>query len=155
MSEPKKDPEIEALEKQLEAAQKEAAAAAEKRERERRARALREEIARAKRQAEEEAALEVAEAEYGIIGKELRRVDTLDGMILVKRPERLLFKRFQDLDQRQVNAAEARKLVRPSVVYPPLERFDQMIEERSGILGECAIAVCELGGMKVKEIGGK
>lgn len=150
-----KDPELAALEAELAAAQAEERAVQEKIARDKRKRELSAEVERTKRAAVEAQALEEAEQKYGPLGTHIRRVDTLDGMVIVKRPERLLFKRFQELDPKQINAAETRKLVRPSVVYPTLECFDVMIEERPGILGECAIAVCELGGMKVREFSGK
>src|SRR5437773_10054752 len=78
--------EIEVLERQL-ATERDALSEAEaERERGRKAASLKAEIADTKRRRKEEAALAACEAKYGLLGKAIGQVDTIDGMVIVKKP---------------------------------------------------------------------
>lgn len=135
-----------------------------------RARAARNEVekARAEREAErrlleqvEEAelaardakAIEEAEIVHGPIGKKIAATYTPLGVIIVKRPHTALFRRFQDA--KEINHKEATKLVRPSVVYPSLDLFDQWMEEVPAALFSLAKQCAQLSGAALEEAAGK
>jgi hypothetical protein len=125
-----------------------------------RGRAAREELAtmRAQVEAEEraakdDAAIAAAEAEHGPIGKKIAVVQTDIGAVIVKRPNHIHFRRFQDAGS--TKSGELEKLVRPCLVYPPLSAFEALLEELPATLTRCADAVCGLAGVRAEEVSGK
>lgn len=71
------------------------------------------------------------------------------GMVILNRPNPVLFRRFQD--QEKATTLEAEKLVRPCVIHPNIDRFDIMCEEQPMILARCAERVAKLAGMRDRE----
>lgn len=107
-------------------------------------------------QAEEQAAIDEealfnAESEHG--RNKIATVDTPMGMIIVKRPNPLHFKRFQDKESAKTKDLE--QLVRPCVVHPDMNRFDAILEELPATLTRCADRVATLAGVRVRELSGK
>jgi len=101
--------------------------------------------------AKDEEALLDAESQIG--ASKIATVDTPLGTIIIKRPNPLHFKRFQDKES--VKTKDLEQLVRPCVVYPNGSRFDQILEELPATLTRCADRVATLAGVRVREITGK
>ncbi len=101
----------------------------------------------------EEQVLDELVAVHGALDRQLARVQTTEGMIVVKKPNHLLFKRYQDKGTTDTVALE--QLVRPCLVYPSKAHFDALLEEVPAALMRCANAVCKLAGFGRDEISGK
>jgi hypothetical protein len=94
--------------------------------------------------------------EYGAAvadGRKIAVVRTDLGSVIVKRPNHLIFKRFQDSGE--ANAQEFDRLVRPCLVHPDGATFDRYIEDQPAILARVAGAVATLAGVRMKELAGK
>jgi len=107
-------------------------------------------------QAEEQAAIDeeaiyAAESEHG--RKRVGTVETPLGKIVLKKPNPLHFKRFQDKES--VKTKDLERLVRPCVVHPDMTRFDAILEEYPAKLAACANVIAELAGVRVRELAGK
>lgn len=147
------DKAIDPIEQELEAERAALAAVEERRQaRLRASRAQREleEVRRARTEAEK---LEELEATHGELDKMIKRVDTGQRMVVVKRPNHLHYKRF--VDKGKTTSEELLKLVRPCVLYPDKAEFDRILEEEPAALVRCADAVCFLAGMRKEESEGK
>lgn len=94
-----------------------------------------------------------AVSEYGELGVMIATVDTSAGVVIVKRPNALLFRKFQD--EGKFTTAAFHKLVSPCVVCPSPDRFEQVINELPAVLSRCADAVATLAGAKAQEQEGK
>lgn len=101
----------------------------------------------------DERAIAAAEEKHGPLGKKLAAVHTDLGVVIVKRPNHLLFRRFQDSGE--ATYEEFDKLVRPCVVHPELGRFDAILEELPATMARLGNAVAILAGVKLKEAQGK
>ena len=146
---------IAALEKQL-AAEKDALSEAEAaREKARKASVLKAEIEDARRRRKEEEVLASCEAKHGLLGKAIERVDTIDGMIVVKKPDGIKVRKWQDQHKEDISSDALRQLARPCVVYPELSEFDNLVAERPVVMVSVATAVLKLAGLRLKELGGK
>jgi len=146
---------LRALETELQAELEAVRAAKDAREDARRAAVLKDEIAAARRQAREEAKLAELEAEHGLLGKSLARIDTIDGMIVVKRADGIKVRKWQDEHADNVTSDALRQLARPCVVYPELGDFDAIAAERPIVIVNVATEVLRLAGLKLKEQGSK
>ncbi|MGK4001104.1 hypothetical protein WMF31_00665 [Sorangium sp. So ce1036] len=152
---PAKDPAIVALEKELEAEREALAAAEIKRERDRRAAVLKEQIEETRRRRRDEEALAEAEAKYGPLGKKIEALQTIDRMVIVKAPEGIKARKWMDEHGERPTVQACRQLARLCVIHPPLPEYDQMIEERPAIVIATANAALKLAGLGGKELGGK
>ncbi len=112
-----------------------------------------EELESAERAVRDAKALAAAEKEHGRAGKSLAAVETPRGLVIVKRAAPIVFRRFQDQGKYESDAL--RDLVKPCVVYPDKGAFDQLLEEFPGLLVPLSNAVCELAGVRAKEVSGK
>jgi len=147
--------EIRALEAQLAVAQDARAEAEAKRERGRRAMVLKAEIEQAKREAAEEATMANLEAQYGSVDKAIAAVHTIDGLLVVKKPDGVKLRWWQDKFGEKPTSDNLRQLVRPCIVHPDLATFDAMAADRPIIVVAAATEVLKLGGMRLKELSGK
>lgn len=147
--------ELKALEAELDAEKAALAAAETKRELERRGAQLRSDIADTRRKKTEQIAIAEAEGKHGAVGKGIELVETLDGLVIVKKENGIKLRKWQDQHGDNVTSSAVRQLARPNVVHPPLEIFDAWAEDRPVILVNVATAVLKLGGMKLKELSGK
>lgn len=112
---------------------------------------LREELAIVTRQAEMDEAYDALETEHG--AKELRRIDTEDGrMIVVKRPAPVAFKRFQ---QSKTSVDDCDAFVRTCLVHPSKEAYNELTSTYPAKVVEAANAASELAGIRRKEAAGK
>lgn len=143
------------LQARLAAAEARRAELAERRDKVDAERALKERVAAAEREATELEALEQLEQEHGELGHKLLRVDTPEGMIVLKKAAFVVVKRYMDKGKATTEAYD--KLVRPSVVYPDRAEFQRLVEEYPATLNLCADAVCWLAGWgrKEGEVAGK
>ena len=108
-------------------------------------------VVAAERAASDERALYEAEAEHG--ARKIGTVATDLGLIIVKRANPILFKRFQDSES--VKTEDLEKLVRPCVVHPTMREYDAIIEELPAALVRVADRVMYLAGVRAKDTGGK
>jgi len=117
------------------------------------------EAAIAKQVAEEELALlneqaiEKFTTEIGEVGDKIGTVFTRRGVIIVKKPNHVLFQRWQDVGKTTTTAAMT--LVRPCVVYPDLVSFDAWMQDQPGVLAFLADECCILAGIRIEEARGK
>ena len=102
-------------------------------------------------EADDEEAIEKAEAEHGI-GK-VAVIRTSMGCVIVKRPRPMVYKRFRDKAEAKTRDLEL--LVRDALVYPDSARFDLILTEQQGTLDRAANKVVELAGFRAKEAAGK
>lgn len=117
------------------------------------ARALEEQLEAETRALADAEAIAKAEDEHGPVGKRIALVRTDLGVIILKRPNPVLFRRFQDQGKTTHEALD--KLVRPSVVYPDGSSFDRILDELPATMTLCANAVCVLAGVRTEEASGK
>lgn len=117
------------------------------------ARALADEVAAEELAARNEAAISQAECDHGQVGKLITVVDTDLGVIILRRANSLLFKRFQDSGK--TTTADCDKLVRPCLVYPDAAMFDRIIDELPATMIRLANAVSVLAGVRTEEATGK
>lgn len=115
-----------------------------------------EQLASEERALADDKALADAIAKHGQIGKGVALVETPDGMIVVKRPNPILFRRFQDTSKGEAPTLdEVEKLVRPCVVHPSIASFESILDAQPGVLVRCGNAVCALAGVAQGEVRGK
>jgi hypothetical protein len=98
----------------------------------------------------DEEALAKLIAEHGPLGKKIEAVHTDMGLIVVQRPHTMKFRRFQD--RGKFDTDEISQLIRPCVIYPPLPRFDAILEELPATLARVGSAVIALSGHRSKEL---
>jgi hypothetical protein len=145
--------ELAQLEAEIEAARKareefEAAQAKAKRTQE-----LKDELEAEKRALKDAQTIADLEAKHGPIGKALYKVDTSDGMIVLKKPNHLLFKKHQDVGKN--DSAAMYKLVRPCLAHPDVTAFESILESEPATLVRCSDAVCYLAGIRRSDWEGK
>lgn len=100
---------------------------------------------------ENDATFEELQAKHG--EADIRRIDTEDGgMLVVKRPEPVAFKRFQ---QSKTNVDDCDNLVRLCLVYPSKEAYNRMVSKYPAKIVEAANKASELAGVRRKEAEGK
>ncbi len=143
--------ETEALEKRLVAAKARKAHVQEGRLKREEANALREEVERQEQAAVDAEALDKAEVEHG--AKKIATVQTEMGLIILRRPHPMHFKRFRDKGAN--GTEELEKLVAPCLVYPDRGKFNAILEEEPAALDRCADRVVTLAGFRAKEVAGK
>lgn len=110
--------------------------------------------AKAERDAKDAKVIVEIEEKHGVIdGVRLVRVDTELGVVVLKRANHLIYKRFRDAGEAKTEDLE--KLVRPCLVHPDKSAFDAMVEDVPAILDRCANAIVKLAGFRMKEVAGK
>jgi hypothetical protein len=110
-------------------------------------------VEREERELKDREAIAAAEAEHGPLRKRIAAVHTDLGVVILKRSNPLMFRRFQDAGT--LKSEHLDKLVRPCVVHPDLPTFDRILEELPATLLRCANAVSELAGVRAEEVTGK
>lgn len=110
------------------------------------------ELAAELRGLQDDQAWDAAVAEHGE-RKVARLLTPEDGAIILKRPNTVLFKAYQD---KQGNKSEdVEKLVRTCVIYPEKIVFGAMLKEQPGLLMVCMGIVLRLAGFRAEDILGK
>lgn len=97
---------------------------------------------------------ETLAAQKGRRGHDWAAVHTQRGVVVVKRPDGAIFKRFQELTG-DPSMTDIEKLVFPCVVHPDRSTFDRWYEERPAIATRCAAAIAQLAGSAASERAGK
>jgi hypothetical protein len=136
--------ETEALRKELAAAEVELAEAQERREARKTPAQLREEIERAKRKARDIDALAQLEAEHGLVDKDIKPLETLQGMVVVRRPKEMAYRKFADLEK--MTTAAAKELALSCLLCPTKEIFNEWAQVEPAIIGRAAAACVWLAG---------
>lgn len=98
-------------------------------------------------------AIDKAEAEHGPIGKRIALVRTDLGTVILKRAHPHIFKRYSD--KGSIKSTDLEALVRPSLVYPEVGKFDAILEDLPATLMRCADAIAVLAGVRTEELQGK
>lgn len=141
------------LEQRLAAIRAERAAIAERGQKRDANRELLDQVEAEERALKDEQAIEAAIEAHGPLGKKIAAVHTSLGVVIVKRPNHVLFKRFQDSGE--ATSDEFYKLVLPTLVHPARTVFDSLLEEQPGVLSRIASEVCLLAGVQLKAAAGK
>lgn len=138
---------------QLKALKAQRAALVAERERLNEAAELAKEIAAEERAIRDEAALQDAIAKYGALGVHVASVQTDLGIVILRRPSALKFRRFQD--KGSFSWDDVSGLVRPCVVWPAVGELDTILDDLPATLTRLASAVVTLAGQRSEELGKK
>lgn len=90
---------------------------------------------------------------YGPLDQKIRVVQTDGGVVILKKANPNIFRRFQDSESTETEDLD--KLVRPSVVYPAPAQFDALLDEYPMTLMRCANAVSWLAGARKEDLAKK
>jgi hypothetical protein len=115
--------------------------------------ALARRVAEAEREAADLEVLEELISKHGEIGDRIEALHTSEGMVVVKRPNSLHFRRFQELSSAKL--ADVEKLVRASLVHPDPVKFDAIVESLPATLIQAADMVAKLAGVGRGHVEGK
>jgi pyruvate/2-oxoglutarate dehydrogenase complex dihydrolipoamide acyltransferase (E2) component len=110
-------------------------------------------LAKAKRQLADEMAIADAERVHGAVGEGIACVYTPKGVVIVKRPHHLIFRRFADSGELTTAACE--KLIGPCLVHPSKEAFEDLTEEFPGVIATLAALCTKLAGVGSEQASGK
>lgn len=97
-------------------------------------------------------AIDKAETELGVEGKQIAIVRTDLGCVIIKRPTGAAYQRFVDSD---LKTKDAEAFVKSCRVHPEQLGFARILSERPGVLSTLADKAVELAGFKRKEVQGK
>lgn len=145
---------LKALEAQAAAARGALIEARARREEAKRAAKLREEIAEAEQEEKNLEILDALEAEHGALDKDIARVNTPGGMVVLKH-NGTHFRAFQHKTKDRVNIEATQDLVRVCAIHPDKESFSKLLNRYPGALAMCAEALATLAGYRSKDDGGK
>jgi hypothetical protein len=99
------------------------------------------------------------EAELGPRGAafQIEVFEDLDKVVALKRPDRLVVKRYDDACKKKIGASEEDQVnyVTPSILYPPLEEWKEWRLAHPSIVIECIASLRQLEGLRIKEQLGK
>jgi adenylate kinase len=113
-------------------------------------------LAREEQALVDDKAIADAVAKYGPLGRSVAIVETDEGTIVVRAPNPILFRRFQDETRESGATVDAlEKLVRPSLVHPASAKFDAILEVLPFALTRCGDAVCALAGVRKGRVEAK
>lgn len=115
--------------------------------------ALRREVELEEREARDAPAIAKAEEEHGPIGEKIAVVKTGWGSVVLKRPNHVIFKRFQD--KASAKSDDFLALVKPCVVYPDAKTVEVIVEEYPATLVDLADVVVELARGRAREVSAK
>lgn len=80
----------------------------------------------------------------------IKVVETDLGVVILKRPHRLVFKRF--MDKGSTKSDDLELLVKPCLLHPDKAAFEAMLEDQPAILQRCAGACGALAGIRQEEL---
>ena len=117
------------------------------------AKALDDTIARERRNLENEEAIAKAETEHGrIVDGKIAAIETRLGVVIVKCPKNVFYKRFMDGKN---GRKDAEALVAHCLVHPSQGDFDALLEELPATLDVAMNTCAQLAGITAKEVSGK
>jgi hypothetical protein len=144
--------EIEALLAELAAARSAREDAEARREAKKTPDQIRDDIERERRKAMEIDKLADLEAQHGPVDKAIRPIETLHGMVVVKRPAEMAYRKFSDMEK--VTTSAARELAQSCLVYPDKEQWNRIVADEPAVIVRAANAACWLAGNR-KELDEK
>ncbi len=120
---------------------------------------LRDDAELEERTAKEAAAIERLEAEHGPNRKAIYCKQTAGGLVVVKKPQHLVFRKYRaDVSKRQNGVPtdeDLYKIVLPHLLYPEKEAFSALLESFPHALLQAANAVGWLAGARKEEVEGE
>lgn len=102
--------------------------------------------------ARDEAAIEKAETDIGPVGSEIGLVKTPAGVVIVKRPQKLIYQRFQ---HSKMNDMDMEKLLGTCLVHPDRGAFDALQERWPALLMNTCTVIGVLAGHGMETATGK
>lgn len=114
-------------------------------------RSLEQQVTDAEIAAADAEAMADAEEKHG--AHKVKSIGTALGCVIVKAPNPLIFRRFQDRGEHKTSDMEA--LVRKCLVYPTATALDRIIEEEPATIARAANCVVELAGFRESEVSKK
>lgn len=115
---------------------------------------LKAEIALEEQRLRDEPEIDKAIAEHGPLNIRTKVIETPAGAVVIKRPNHLHFRKFQDKGD-SIKTADVWDLVRTCIAYPDVKRVDKICEDYPGVLMELANAVSDLAGVRRSEVAPK
>ncbi len=112
-----------------------------------------EELAAVKLELANSRALEAAEAKYGALDDYIATYSTKLGVVIVRRPHHVIYKRFADKQKLDMEAIMP--LIKNALAYPDYTTFEGWLEELPGIAVPIANVICRLAGVRTTEISEK
>ena len=106
------------------------------------------------RGAADDAAIAKAERELGKRNVDWATCDTAIGVVILRRPNGVAFKKFQDTPGKPTTLV-LEELVQPCVCHPPVGEWNKALDITPGVLMQAADRVCELAGIRQAEQLGK
>lgn len=95
-----------------------------------------------------------AEEKYGPVGKSIAVVPTDHGVVIVKKPNHVLFRKWRDSDD-MTSCAKMEEFITPSVVYPSRAQFGTIIQDQPALIDTVCTQVASLAGFRLKGAAGK
>ncbi len=122
--------------------------------------AVRDESQRLQREIEQESiklkndqVLECLESEHGALGEKIAAVFGPRGVVVVRKPNTILFRKW--VDEGKTTTAASIAFVRTCVLSPDQATFDEWLEERPGMLASLLHSCLMLAGFNAEEVAGK
>lgn len=122
-------------------------------EKKRKLAALKAEIELEKRRAIEAQVLSELEGKHGAVGKYLAVVETGEGIVVIKRPSQMQYKKFTDADKHTSDTFY--RLVAPCLVHPTKAEWERINDAEPATLVKCANACVTLAGFTRADLEGK
>lgn len=122
-------------------------------EAEREARAKSTATADLRRKVADEKAIAAAEAAHGLVGKAIEVIPTGAGVVIVKRANPLVYRRFMDQGKFTTEACDA--LARTCLVHPSIGAYEALIDDYPSTPVSAANAIARLAGVRATELSGK
>lgn len=141
------------LQERLKAAQAQIKAEQDKVAELREIRELEEQVRKAEQDALDAPHIAKADEDLGIRGRHFAVVETDLGAVILKRPNALIFRKFQDSGKSTTQAYES--LVAKSLYYPSSKRFEEMCDDIPYLVTKCADVVSYLAGVRKKDLDPK
>ena len=92
-------------------------------------------------------------AQHGEVGKKIGVVQTDGGMIVDKKPNHLVYRKFQDSPGAKTE--DAMKIAYQCLLYPDATHLDKLLEEYPAKLNAMVFTISRLAGFSAEEIAGK
>lgn len=109
-------------------------------------------VAREEQAAKDDEAIAAAEVK---LRGEFEAVRTDQGVIILHKPDSVIYKRFQDLPIDKISVDELHRVVKSALEYPSGPDFERLITSLPGALAELAQACGRLMGASAERVRGK
>jgi len=146
---PAKSPEVLELERQL--AEEEAAIAALDKASE--AQELQDRLAAKKQERLEKELIQRFEPEFGRFGRGFTMVQSSTGPVFFARKQAVLMKQWENC--KKPTDADVMRFIRPCIIYPELDKFDEIVDRERGLAISIVERLVYLYGFRKADIEGK